>query len=63
MDQTNESRPAQPNPDAIIRALMTAEEQKTRAAYELHPDSDVEADDWSNAEPFQLWLDIPSPQG
>ena len=38
---------------ALIRALMEAEEEKTRAAYALRPDSPGDADDWSNAEPFR----------
>ena len=38
---------------ALLRALMEAEEARTRAAYRQHPDSEAEADDWSLPEAFQ----------
>jgi predicted transcriptional regulator len=39
---------------AITRAIIEAEEVRTRRAYELQPDSEAEADDWSNCEEFKL---------
>ena len=38
---------------ALLRALMEAEEQRTRAAYRRQPDSESDADDWSTAEEFR----------
>jgi len=38
---------------ALMKALMEAEEARTRAAYEAKPDSETEADDWSTAEEFR----------
>ena len=38
---------------ALLKALMEAEEARTRAAYRSSPDSEAEADDWSGAEEFQ----------
>jgi predicted transcriptional regulator len=37
---------------ALLRALMEAEEQRTRAAYWRQPDSESDADDWSTAKEF-----------
>lgn len=39
--------------DAIRRAAIEAEEARTREAYLRNPDSESEADDWSNAEEFK----------
>lgn len=39
---------------AIRKAIREAEEERTRLAYLSQPDSDSEADDWSNAEPWQM---------
>ena len=39
---------------ALMKALMEAEEARTRAAYQRLPDSETEADDWSTAEEFKL---------
>ena len=39
--------------DALLKALMEAQEAKTRAAYIDTPDSEAEADDWSTAEEFR----------
>lgn len=38
---------------AFLRAVMEAEEARTRAAYAAKPDSEREADDWSGAEEFR----------
>jgi predicted transcriptional regulator len=38
---------------AITRAIRDAEEARTRRAYELQPDSEAEADDWSNCEEYK----------
>jgi hypothetical protein len=38
---------------AIARAIMEAEEVRTRRAYEAQPDSESEADDWSNCEEYK----------
>ena len=38
---------------ALIRALMEAEEHRTRSAYMRHPDAESEADDWSSAEDYR----------
>ena len=38
---------------AIRAALWRTEEERTRRAYLEHPDSEAEADDWSNAEEFR----------
>jgi predicted transcriptional regulator len=38
---------------AILRAILEAEEAHTRAAYLAQPDSEAEADDWSTAEEFR----------
>lgn len=35
---------------AIRKAILEAEEGRTRRAYLQQPDSEAEADDWSNAE-------------
>jgi len=40
--------------NAITRAIFDAQEARTRRAYELQPDSESEADDWSNCEEFKL---------
>ena len=37
----------------VRRAIIEAEEARTRRAYELQPDSDAEADDWSNCEEYK----------
>ena len=39
--------------EAVLRAVMESEEARTRAAYEAQPDSEADADDWSNTEEFQ----------
>jgi metal-responsive CopG/Arc/MetJ family transcriptional regulator len=39
--------------EAILRAVMEAEEDRSRMAYLAKPDSESEADDWSTAEEFQ----------
>ena len=38
---------------ALLKAVMEAEEARTRAAYRAKPDSEQEADDWSTAEEFR----------
>jgi hypothetical protein len=38
---------------AIVRAILDQEEARTRRAYELQPDSESEADDWSNCEEYK----------
>ena len=38
---------------ALLKALLEAEEDRTRAAYRAKPDSEQEADDWSTAEEFR----------
>jgi predicted transcriptional regulator len=38
---------------ALLRAIVEAEEQRTRQAYMRKPDSEDEADNWSNAEAFE----------
>jgi predicted transcriptional regulator len=38
---------------ALLKAVMEAEETRTRAAYRAKPDSEREADDWSTAEEFR----------
>jgi predicted transcriptional regulator len=38
---------------AITRAIRDAEEDRTRRAYALQPDSESEADDWSNCEEYK----------
>lgn len=35
--------------EAVLRAVIEAEEQRTRAAYLAQPDSEAEADDWPEA--------------
>ena len=37
---------------AIVLAIREAEEVRTKRAYELQPDSESEADDWSNCEEY-----------
>lgn len=39
--------------EAVLKAIMEAQEERTRAAYTAQPDSEAEADDWSNAEEFR----------
>ena len=39
--------------EALRKAVMAAEEARTRAAYRTKPDSEAEADDWSTAEEFR----------
>jgi predicted transcriptional regulator len=39
---------------AIVHAIREEEEARTRRAYALQPDSESEADDWSNCEEFKL---------
>jgi len=39
--------------DAIRRAILEAEYARTRQAYLAAPDSEEEADDWSNAEEYK----------
>ena len=38
---------------AITRAIREEEEAHTRRAYALQPDSEAEADDWSNCEEYR----------
>jgi predicted transcriptional regulator len=38
---------------AIRRAIRQTEEERTRLAYLKRPDSEAEADDWSNAEEWK----------
>jgi CRP-like cAMP-binding protein len=38
---------------AIVRAIRDAEEARIRRAYILQPDSEDEADDWSNCEEYK----------
>jgi len=38
---------------AVLKAVMEAEEARTRAAYQKKPDAESEADDWSTAEEFR----------
>ena len=38
---------------ALLRAIVEAEEERTRQAYMRKPDSEDEADNWSNAEAFK----------
>jgi predicted transcriptional regulator len=38
--------------NAITRAIREEEEARTRRAYALQPDSESEADDWSNCEEY-----------
>ena len=37
---------------AIAKAIIEAEEIRTRLAYLAQPDSEAEADDWSNCEEY-----------
>jgi hypothetical protein len=39
---------------AITRAIREEEYARIRRAYEAQPDSETEADDWSNCEEFKL---------
>ena len=43
----DDNKPVQP--DELRRALLRAEEDRTRLAYLKHPDEESEADDWSTA--------------
>ena len=38
---------------AIRKAIRQTGEERTRLAYLKHPDSEAEADDWSNAEEWK----------
>lgn len=38
---------------ALMKAVMEAEEHRTRAAYRRQPDAESEADDWSSAEEYR----------
>jgi hypothetical protein len=38
---------------AIVRAIRDLEEARTKRAYALQPDSESEADDWSNCEEYK----------
>ena len=38
---------------ALMKAVMEAEEQRTRSAYLRQPDYEAEADDWSSAEEYR----------
>ena len=38
---------------ALQKAILETEEARTRAAYVAQPDSEAEADDWSNAEEYR----------
>ena len=38
---------------AISRAIREAEYEKARLAYAAQPDSEADADDWSNCEEFK----------
>ena len=42
-----------PDRRALLRAIVEAEEERTRQAYARKPDSEREADNWSNAEAFE----------
>lgn len=37
---------------ALQKAILETEEARTRAAYLAQPDSEAEADNWSNAEQY-----------
>ena len=37
---------------ALQKAILETEEARTRAAYLAQPDSEAEADDWSNAKKY-----------
>lgn len=39
--------------EAILKAAMEAEEERTRSAYGAKPDSESEADDWSDPEEYR----------
>jgi len=39
---------------AARKAIREAEEEQTRKAYLAQPDSETEADDWSNAEKWNV---------
>ena len=39
---------------ALLKAIMEAEEEKTRQAYARNPEAENEADEWSYAEPFEV---------
>ena len=39
--------------EAIRKAILEAEEQRTRAAYIAVPDSESEADSWANPEEYK----------
>ena len=38
---------------AIRKAIRETEEERTRRAYQEHPDTETHADDWSNAEEWK----------
>ena len=38
---------------AMRQAIRQTEEERTRLAYLKHPDSEAQADDWSNAEEWK----------
>ena len=38
--------------DAIRGAVLAETERRARAGYSAHPDSEMEADDWSTAEEY-----------
>ncbi len=38
---------------ALQKAIVETEEARTRAAYLAQPDSETDADDWSNAEEYR----------
>ena len=38
---------------ALQKAILESEEARTRTAYLTQPDSEAEADDWSNAEEYR----------
>jgi len=40
--------------NAITRAIREEEYARMRRAYDAQPDSETEADDWSNCEEFKL---------
>ena len=40
--------------EAITTAIREAESERARLAYAAQPDSESEADDWSNCEEFKL---------
>ena len=55
---------------AIRKAIRETEEMRTKLAYLQKPDSEKDADDWSNAEEWKVvkqyelwWASLPQPAG